>query len=154
MLYHFDTHDEPAAVAALLVYATYRSRDKSRYKVSMDMWEQITRFVKAAAKRSKSLSEFLDRLMPKVCCGALNPRWLEIGERGMTAYTTQTGSVEYIQTAERREFLTALLDRTDHALALKRLSKETAWVVLLVRSRLEDEKTFESQITDYAEEII
>jgi hypothetical protein len=85
MLYHFDTTDEPAAVAALLVYAVYRSRDKARYKISMDMWEQITRFVKAAAKRSKSLSEFLDRLMPKLCCGALNPRWLEIGERGLTA---------------------------------------------------------------------
>lgn len=152
MLYHFDTTDEPAAVAALLVYAVYRSRDKSRYKISMDMWEQITRFVKAAAKRSKSLSEFLDRLMPKLCCGALNPRWLEIGERGLTAYTTGSGVVEYIQTGERREFLTALIDRTDHTTTLKRLSQETAWVVLLVRARLESEKTFESQITDFAEE--
>ena len=152
MLYHFDTTDEPAAVAALLVYAVYRSRDKSRYKISMDMWEQITRFVKAAAKRSKSLSEFLDRLAPKLCCGALNPRWLEIGERGLTAYTTSTGAVEYMQAAEQREFLTGLLDRADHAMALKRLTSETAWVVLLVRARLEGEKSFESQITDFAEE--
>ena len=36
MIYGFDTEDEANATAALLVYATWRSRDTARYRVTPD----------------------------------------------------------------------------------------------------------------------
>ena len=53
VIYNFDTGEKKYAVAALLLYATYRSRDKSKFKVSPEMWGQIQRFTQAAAKRKQ-----------------------------------------------------------------------------------------------------
>jgi hypothetical protein len=153
MLYRFDTTDEPAAIAALLLYATYRSRDKTRFKVSPDMWEQMTRFVKASAKRARSLPEFLNGLMPRLCCGALNPRWMMTGERGLIAHTSVSGHTEYVESPDVRQFLTGILERADDAQVLKRLFKETAWIVLLVRDRLESEKLLESHLSEEEESL-
>lgn len=145
MRYHFDTDDESAAVAALLLYATWRSRDTARFKITPDVWDQVTRFVKASAKRARSIPEFLDSLMPRLCAGSLKPRWLAVGYRGLTAFDNH-GVTEYIQLAEQREFLTGILERSDHRQVLDRLFRETAWVVLLVRDRLEREKALESKL--------
>lgn len=82
MIYGFDTSDEHAATAALLVYAVYRSRDKARYKASPDMWEQIERFVKDSAKRAKTLPQFIESLKPRLACGSIRPRWMEVGIKG------------------------------------------------------------------------
>ena len=38
MIYNFDTDDNNYAVAALLVYAIWRSRDKSKFKVTTEVW--------------------------------------------------------------------------------------------------------------------
>ena len=153
MLYHFDTDDESAAVAALLLYATWRSRDSSRFKITPDVWDQVTRFVKASAKRSRTIPEFLDSLMPRLCAGSLKPKWLSVGYRGLTAYTTSIGTTEYIQQGEQREFMTGILETANHRLVLDRLFKETAWIVLLVRDRLEREKAFESQLNNDEESL-
>lgn len=146
MRYHFDTTDDHAAVAALLLYATWRSRDPARLKITPDIWDKVTRFVKASAKRARTMTEFIDALMPKLGAGALKPKWLAVGYCGLTAYTNSAGHTEYIQIAEQREFLTGILESADHRLVLDRLFKETAWVVLLVRDRLEREKPFESKL--------
>ena len=74
MYYNFDTSDENAAVAALLVYATYRSRDLKRFKVNPEMWSTIERAVKSVAKRAPDLGEFLERLKPKLSCSSIKPR--------------------------------------------------------------------------------
>lgn len=155
MRYHFDTEDESAATAALLLYATWRSRDSSRFKITPDVWDQITRFVKASAKRARTIPEFLDSLMPRLCAGSLKPKWLEVGYQGLTAYTNAAGHVEYIQQSGQREFMTGILEHSDHRQVLDRLLKETAWIVLLVRDRLEREKGLESKLpADELEEIV
>lgn len=51
MIFNFDTTDNNYALASLLVYAIYRSRDKKRFKVTPEMWGQIQRFIKASVKR-------------------------------------------------------------------------------------------------------
>jgi len=153
MRYHFDTTDEHAATAALLVYAIWRSRDPARLKITHDIWDQVTRFIKASAKRSRSIPEFIDALMPKMCAGALKPKWLEVGYRGLTAVTNRAGQTEYIQLAEQREFLTGVLGKSDHRSVIDRLFKETSWIVLLVRDRLEREKPLESMLPPEEESI-
>lgn len=146
MLYHFDTEDESAATAALLLYATWRSRDAGRFKITPDVWDQVTRFVKASAKRARSIPEFLDSLMPRLCAGSLRPQWLAVGASGETGFEVYTADA----LPERREFLTGILERADHRCVLDRLFKETAWVVLLVRDRLEREKAIESKLMEDA----
>lgn len=147
MIYQFDTDDEPAAVAALLVYAVYRSRDKARFKISPDMWERIARFTKAAAKRATNVPRFLDAFMPRLNCGALNPRYMAVGICGLSPLAD--GS--YAELADTREFLTGVLRSVDRRAVVDLLYKETAYIVLLVRDRIERERAVESELTAYAD---
>ena len=153
-IYGFDTTDEHAATAALLVYAVYRSRDRTRYKASPDMWEQIERFTKDAAKRARTLPAFIEALKPRLACGSIRPRWMAVGLKGevpiLAVTDPDTGALKYaIQPAaapDQREFLTEVFDRADAREVVQRLYRETAWVILLVRDRLEREKPVEARI--------
>lgn len=147
MIYQFDTDDQAAATAALLVYAIYRSRDTRRFKVSPDMWSQIERFTKASAKRAQSIPSFIESLKPRLQCGTIHPRWMETGIKGLLPITDGMGRTSYIQAADSREFLTGVLASADPREVLRRLYAETAWVILLVRDRLEREKPIEDRLT-------
>jgi hypothetical protein len=109
-MYDFLTEDRDAAVAALLVYSVWRGRDVERYKITPDVWGQVERFVKAAAKRSRTLPEFLERLKPRVAC----------------------------QHVYLRENMGLLEDSS--AGVLEKLYVETGYVVALVRERMQREK--------------
>lgn len=153
-IYGFDTEDRNEATAALLIYAVYRSRDTRRFKVTPDLWAQIERFVKAAAKRADSLPRFLEALKPRLSCGTLHPRWMEAGIRGVLLLGATT-SGEYVEVAgqPQREFLTGVLGQADTPRVLDLLYRETAYMVLLVRDRLEREKPIEQRfIVDDVEE--
>lgn len=52
MYYGFQTEREEIGVAALLVYGVYQSRDRGRFKVSLDMWGRVGSAVKNAARMS------------------------------------------------------------------------------------------------------
>lgn len=154
MIYHFDTNRKPAATAALLVYVVYRSRDRQRFKITPELWEKVARFVKDSAKRAKSLPEFLDALAPRLCCGALNPRWMDVGEAGLTPITMGSGSTGYIEPGEgHRDFMVRIVEGADAEAALKCLLTETIWIIAMVRDRLENEKTFDQQLSAYANAI-
>lgn len=146
MTYGFDTDDLDAATGALLVYAVWRSRDMRRFKVTPDLWSQIERFVKAAAKRAISLPRFLETLKPRLACGTIHPRWMEVGITGELALG-RYASGERVQLAAepQREFLTGVLARVQHRAVLDLLYRETAYLVLLVRDRLERERPMEAR---------
>lgn len=146
MINHFDTSDERAATAALIVYAIWRSRDLKRFKVSPDVWDRVTRFVQASAKRATTLGQFVNTLMPKLCCWSIKPKWMEVGYRGLTAIRGEGAMTEYMQLGEQREFMTGIFEAANHRAALDLLYKETAWIVLLVRDRLEREKPHETAL--------
>lgn len=150
MIYNFDTDDHSSATAALIVYAIYRSRDKRRFKVSPEMWGQIERFTKASAKRAVNLPRFIDSMMPRMQCPSINPKWMEVGIKGgLLARENSAGVTEYMefQADDSREFLTQVLNSVDHMEVINKLYKETQWIVLLVRERLEREKPIESSFT-------
>lgn len=142
MVYNFDTSDSVAATAALITYAIYRSRDMKRFKVTPEMWGQIQRFIKSAAKRSKTIPQFIDQFSKKMSCDSINPKWVEVAIKGRLF---QSGN-EFIsiQQPERRQFLTEVLNDVDHKQVIKLLSNETQYIVMLVRDRLETEKPLES----------
>lgn len=152
MIYNFDTQNEDAAIAALLLYAVYRSRDKRRFKVTPEMWGQIDRFTKSSAKRARNLPQFIDALMPKLSCPSINPKWMQIGMTGRVVDMGDGQFAEFNSTnTEGREFLTAVLETELTPNVINRLYHETTYIVLLVRDRLEREKPIE-QTFDIEEE--
>lgn len=125
-MFGFATDDGPAAAAALLVYASWRSRDAHRLKITPNIWAQVERWTRSAAKRARTLPEFLDRFKPRVQCSGLQPRYCSTGAE-----------------AEGREFLTGVLGQRDEVLCrevIRRLYLETGYVIALVRERLERER--------------
>jgi len=158
MQYGFDTEDLHAATGALLLYAVYRSRDRRRYKVTPDMWGQIERFAKAAAKRARSLPEWLEQFKPRLACDTLRPAAMQAGLSGaltIASRVNSAGGTEYVQMgegAERREFLAQALARVEQRAVLDLLYRETAWIVLLVRDRLERERPIEKAFETTLEE--
>lgn len=157
MIYNFDTSDENAATGAFLVYAVYRSRDMKRFKITPGMWDTIERAVKSVAKRAEDLGEFIEKLKPKLACASIKPRWAKTMPDGLvTMMKGSDGSFIEIgrEETERRQFLTDVLESADHRAVLDVLYKKTAYVVLLVRDRLEREKPYEAQFEiDEVEEI-
>lgn len=152
MLYGFDTERSQDATAALMLYAIYRSRDTKRFKITPDMWSQIERFAKASAKRARGVADWIEAMKPRLSCGTISPRWMEAGIKGdisLMARTNQAGHTEYVQYAapEQREFLTRVLALCDERLVVDVLYRRTAWIVLLVRDRLEREKPIEKNTT-------
>ena len=149
MIYGFDCDDLEAATGALLVYAVYRSRDTRRFKVTPDLWSQIERFVKGAAKRAETLPRFLETLKPRLSCGTIHPRWMEVGIKGaLLLGEYATGERVELADQPRREFLTGVLAQVEHRAVLTQLYRETAYIVLLVRDRLERERPLEARFGD------
>ena len=153
MIYNFDTNDTHAAMAALLVYAVYRSRDKRKFKITPEMWGQIDRFTKSSSKRARNLPQFIDVLMPKLSCPSINPQWMQIGMTGRIVDISNGEFAEFTGTnTQGREFLTSVLETEDTSIVLNKLYKETTFIILLVRDRLEREKPIESTFNDIEEE--
>lgn len=147
MIYGFDTEDREEATAALLVYAIYRSRDPKRFKVTPDMWGVIERGVKASSKRATTLPRFIEALKPKLACSTISPRWMEVGIAGALTLTPTAdgGFVHLAESEDRREFLTDPINDADPKRTIDVLYRETAYIVLLVRDRLEREKPVEKR---------
>lgn len=155
MIYEFDTQDHNAALAALLVYGVYRSRDIKRFKVTPDMWGMIERAVKSAATRSRELYDFVEKLKPKLSCSTLHPRWMQTYGQVMTMAIADKETGEILVPGgqgERRQFWVQELESADHRAVLRILVGQTARVIALARDRLEREKPIEAQIVAAANE--
>jgi len=150
MIYNFDTSDENAATAAFLVYAVYRSRDMKRFKITPEMWNTIERAVKSVAKRAEDLAEFIEKLKPKLACASIKPKWAKTVPDGLVTMIQGPGGelMEIGHDQEKRQFMTDVIEAADHRAVLDMLYRKAAYVVLLVRDRLEREKPYEAQFED------
>lgn len=153
MYYNFDTDNEEIAVASLLVYVIWRSRDIKRFKITPDVYGQVERAVKSASKRAMDLGDFIEKLKPKIACSTINPRWAKtLLDNLISMKPTGDGSFIQVQDKGRRQFLTDVLQEVDHKAVLECLYKRTALVTLLMRERLEREKTIEAKAITKKEE--
>ena len=147
MIYGFDTSNESAALGSLLVFGIYRSRDVRRFKVSVDMWGIIERAVKSSAKRAEDLTDFIEKLKPKLMCGTVSPRYMKTDLDATTMYVDRsTGEVWSKADDGKRQFWTRLLEEADDQAILEALYKKTSLIIALVRDRLEREKPIEMQL--------
>lgn len=163
MIYGFDTDDEAAATAALVLYVVWRSRDRARFKITPDVWGQIERFVKDASKRAQTIFDLIEALKRpgRLNAPTLHPRFMEVGLQGempMVAVLGEDGRLrEAIQfSADRdiglREFGVRVFERADARTVIAVAHRQTARVVLLVRDRIEREKPIEQQLDSIIEE--
>ena len=83
------------------------------------------------------------RFLNGVCRHELNPKWVEVAVKGRLF---QSGN-EFISIPqpERRQFLTEVLNDVEHKQVIKKLNRETQYIIMLVRDRLETEKPLEGQ---------
>src|SRR5690606_31365811 len=146
MLYGFDTDDQNAATAALCLYAIYRSRNPKRIKVTPDFWGIIERAVRSTAKRATSIPVWIDKLKPKLGCESISPRWASTGDGDIVTMLRGPGGELRQINQERREFLTGVIAEADDRAVLDVAYRQTAYVVLLVRDRLEREKPYEAEL--------
>lgn len=140
MIYKFDTEDKNRATCALVVYAIYRSRNINRFKVSTKMWDQITNFVKLSAKKSINMPEFIEQFRKHMHCEAIQPRYFDLGNSGAVKMNDD-GSIAVFNADDSREFLTRELEQMNQTRLINTLISETAFIIMLVRQRLETEKT-------------
>jgi hypothetical protein len=153
MLFEFDTENSTVAAGALLVYATYKSRDPKRGPSGYDLWEQIERFARRAAKRADDVSDFLAKFKPMMGCGTLNPRWCSTGTMATNAEYFENGEiiVKGESDTKRRDFMISITEspQEEQQKVVDCIYDQTQRIILLVRDRLEREKPFE---TNFAEE--
>lgn len=159
MLLGFDTDDQDMAAAALCVYVVWRSRDMKRFKVTPDVWGQVERFTRASAKRSRTIPDFIEKMKPRLMAGTLNPRWMRIGMSGdIPMVTTDDGLRIHLDADGEplREFMTGIVRNSDERKVIRALNDNSAWVILLVRDRLEKERVIERRFADAfaAEDVI
>lgn len=149
MIFGFDTDDEHAATAALIVYACYRSRDKARFKVTPDLWGQIERFAKDAAKRAKTIHDLIENLKRtgRMNAPTLHPKYLRVGLPGETPMAAFGGGfVQIAADHDAREFGVRVFEQADAKRVISEMYRHTAWVIQLVRDRLERERPIETII--------
>ena len=151
MLFGFDTEDSTAAAGALLIYATYKSRDPKRGPSGYEMWAQIERFAKQAAKRAENISGFLDKFKSAMACGTINPKWCKTGIVGANARVLADGSIiTKGDGSEDRDFMISLIEAPveEQEKIVECIYGQTQRLILLVRDRLEREKPYLDTMED------
>lgn len=143
MYYGFQTQDENAGIAALLVYGIYRSRDVKKLKVTPEFWSTIERAVKSSAKRALDLHDFIEKIKPKLMCQTVKPKWMTTNSKVLSMIQMPDGTIVQKEDRGRREFWVEILESIDHKPVLDILYGKTSWVISLVRDRLERERPLE-----------
>ncbi len=142
MLLGFNTENEIKAKAAMLVYVIYKSRDAKRGPSGLDMWGQIERFAKAAAKRSEGIDDFVNSFKRKIACSTINPYWMRNDISATNAAVLKDGSIMSF-VGDLRVFGLEIFDDEENGKEIVEcLYSKTQIVILLVRDRLEIEKVF------------
>lgn len=138
MIYSFETESKERAIAAQIIYSVYKSRNTDRFKVSLKMWEQITNFSKLSAKKSTNLAEFIERFRKPMCCEVLQPRYCITSVKN--ALKVLDDGAVFESGDDARQFITGLIEQSNDKKIIATIINETAFVIMLVRERLETEK--------------
>lgn len=142
MLLGFNTGNEIKAKAAMLVYVVYKSRDVKRGPSGLDMWGQIERFAKAAAKRSEGIDDFVNSFKRKMACSTINPHWMRNDISSTNAILKGDGTIMSFGGDLRAFGLEIFDDEENGKSVVDCIYNKTQIIILLVRDRLEREKMF------------
>lgn len=146
MLLGFNTENELKAQGAFIIYIIYKSRDVKRGPSGVDMWGQIERYAKAAAKRSEGIDEFINNFKKRMACSTINPYWMKENCKTTNALMTDAGGIIYFDKEDFRPFGLEILENEEIGKEIVEcIYQKTQIIILLVRDRLEREKMFKEE---------
>ena len=143
MLYQFDTDSVEHAKAALLIYAAYKSRSQSSPLNGLETWDRCAAFIRGACLKSHTTAEFLQEFCRKGKIESVKPCYLSTGD---PVLMPDTG--ELIHANGVRDYRLNIV--ADDSL-LPILTRESQYVIMLVRERIQREKLM-YQVEDEAGE--
>lgn len=131
MYYQFDTQNLTRARAALLLYAMYRSREKSSSLNGVDTWQRFTAYIRGACLKSRTTAEFVQEFCRKAGVLAIKPRYLDTGD------PVQMANGEMVCAEGVHDYRSEIIEDDGLMPVLKR---EGMYLTLLVRERIQREK--------------
>lgn len=132
MEFGFDTESPERGKAALILYTMYRSREPSSPLNGLETWTRFVSFAKGACLKSTSLAEFVDNFCKKAQIGTVKPLYLKTDGNMVVM---PDGSI--IEDPGVKDYKLNIFAE-DGLLPL--IEKETQYLVLLVRERIQREK--------------
>lgn len=102
--------------------------------------------VRASAKRAIDVAGFINKFKPKMKCATINPKHTQTGLLKNEAMVLEDGSIIMKNDENRnRDFMVEVIEAPSdlQKKIVESLYKETQIIILLVRDRLEREKTLE-----------
>lgn len=141
MYYGFRTENEERAIAALLVYGVYRSRDVEKFKTSRSWWGAVQDAVRSSATTANGdLFEFIQRLQVKLKCPTIKPYHMATVTNTVTSAVLSTGEIVELKEQGRDVLWSELVEEADDEAVLEQLERRTGGVISLVQDRIEREK--------------
>jgi len=132
MYYKFDTEDIQRAKAALILYAMYKSREKSSPLNGIDTWNRFSNFMRVATLRSKTTAEFIENFCRKSKIQSIRPNYLSTDD---PVIIRETG--ELIMSDNVKDYHLDIIE--DNSL-LPILNTEQQYLIMLIRERIQREK--------------
>lgn len=132
MLLEFATDNELRAKAALLLYAAYRSRQKTSSLNGLETWTRFVAYIRGACLKSETTAEFITNFCKMAGVGSIKPRYLETAG-GIIMLSDGT----LIQSAGVKEYHPEIIE--DNRL-MKIYENESQLIVMLIRDRIQREK--------------
>lgn len=128
----FNTDSVSHARAALILYAMYKSRDKNSALNGVETWNRFGNFMRAASLKSTTTAEFVQEFCHKAKIQSIKPRYLGTDD---PVIMPETG--ELILSDSVKDYKLDILE--DNTL-LKLFERESQYLIILVRERIQREK--------------
>lgn len=137
--------EKELGVAALIVYAIYKSRDAKRFSSAIpahETWSYVQGKVELDATRAGTrLAVFMSLLAKDLHCDSVKPRWARTTSPvEQVLYQLPDGSFASWVERSGKEFLVEIIQDVDERKVLKHLRDEALAVCLFVRQRIDREK--------------
>lgn len=128
----FATEDMKRAKAALILYAAYRSREKSSSLNGLETWNRFASYIRGACLKSTNTAEFVTHFCKMGGIGAIKPKYLET-DGGLM----ELADGSFIQSDNVKEYKIDIIE--DDSL-LPIFENEGMLLTMLVRERIQREK--------------
>lgn len=132
MQYGFVTESAERGMAALILYACFRSRNASSSLNGIETWNRCTAYIKGAALKSTTTAEFVDHFCKMANISSIKPRYLK-DKSGLVLQPD--GSL--IVSDNVKDFKIDIIENDD---LLPIFENEAMLLTMLVRERMQREK--------------
>ena len=142
-IYGFNTEDKNYASASQIIYSIYRSRDTEKFsaKASKSYWGAVEAFCKKSARGSTTVIRFIERFKKEMEAKTIQTMFLNTDLMPFkVAVIDHNGKVVIPNKSKLHTYLTNIIKSLDDRKILDILLEETAYIIMLVRERIETEK--------------